>query len=236
MCGALATSDAVGREDRAGEVEPLLDVDRIGGVLQRHAHLLGDRHEQVVEHLQHDRIGLGADRPGARERHHALQQQMVLGGDRGAPAVLDHDGLVRLDDDGGACDLVAGRKLVAGVDRGLVPGAAGEEFACGGRARAACRASSCGAFAELGAAADRLDRHRLDHQLLAAVDEAEARLVRLLEGGFHLGKRARLDHQRRVGAGVADVGAHDHLDLARPARPGPRPRPWRPCRAARPRA
>ena len=69
------------------------------------------------------------------------------------------------------------------------------------------------ALAELGAAADRLDRHRLDHQLLGAVDEAEARLVGLLEGGFHFGERAGFDHQRRVGAGVADMGADDHLDL-----------------------
>ena len=52
-------------EDRAGEVETLLDVDRIGGVLQRHAHLLGDRHEEVVEDFEHHRIGVGADRvPG----------------------------------------------------------------------------------------------------------------------------------------------------------------------------
>ena len=35
-------------------------------------------------------------------------------------------------------------------------------------------------LAEFGAAADRFHRHRLDHHLLAAVDEAEARLVRLL--------------------------------------------------------
>ena len=55
---------AVAVEHRAGEIEPLLDVDRIGGVLQRHAHLLGDRHEQIVEHFEHDRIGAGAD--GAR--------------------------------------------------------------------------------------------------------------------------------------------------------------------------
>ena len=58
---------AVCVEDRAGEVEPLLDVHRVGGVLQRHAHLLGDRHEQVVEHLQHHRIGLRADRVSALE-------------------------------------------------------------------------------------------------------------------------------------------------------------------------
>ena len=43
---------------------------------------------------------------------------------------------------------------------------------------------------ELRAAADRLDRHRFDHQLLALVDEAEARFVRGLERGFHRGERA----------------------------------------------
>ena len=53
---------ARGIEQRAGEVEPLLDVDRVGGVLQPQAHLLGDGHEQVVEDLEHHRVGLGADR------------------------------------------------------------------------------------------------------------------------------------------------------------------------------
>ena len=62
ICGALATSAPSRVEDGAGEIEPLLDVDRIGGVLQRHAHLLGDRHEEVVEDFQHHRVGLGADR------------------------------------------------------------------------------------------------------------------------------------------------------------------------------
>lgn len=41
-------------------------------------------------------------------------------------------------------------------------------------------------FAELGAAADRFDRDGFDHELLGAVDEAEARLVCLLEGRLHL--------------------------------------------------
>jgi hypothetical protein len=63
MCGALATSAPVGVEHCAGEVEPLLDVHRIGGVLQRHAHLLGDRHEQVVEHFEQHRVGLRCRAP-----------------------------------------------------------------------------------------------------------------------------------------------------------------------------
>ena len=50
-------------ENGAGEVEPLLDVDRARGVLQRIAHLLGDRDEEIVEHFEQDRIGMLA---GAR--------------------------------------------------------------------------------------------------------------------------------------------------------------------------
>ena len=57
MCGALAISSPRGVEQRAREVEPLLDVHRVGGVLQPQAHLLGDVHEQVVEDLQHHRVG-----------------------------------------------------------------------------------------------------------------------------------------------------------------------------------
>ncbi len=63
---------AGGVEHRAGEIEPLLDVHRLRGVAQRFAHLLGDGHEQVVEHLQQHRIGGGAEafalaRDGARQ-------------------------------------------------------------------------------------------------------------------------------------------------------------------------
>ncbi len=77
------------------------------------------------------------------------------------------------------------------------------------------RVRFAGFLAELGAAADRFDRHRLDHHLLGAVDEAEARLVRLLEGALHRGQGARRHHQRRVGAGITNVRAHEDLDLAR---------------------
>ncbi len=53
-------------EEGAGKVEPLLDVHGIGCVLERHAHLLGDRHEEMVEDLEHDRISFGADRLAMR--------------------------------------------------------------------------------------------------------------------------------------------------------------------------
>ena len=94
------------------------------------------------------------------ERHGALQQQVVLGGDLGAPAVLDHDGLVRLDDDRGAHDALAGRELLA-RDRRRPRASRRRRRSCvrvGGRGAVACRHW----LGDLRAAADRLDRHRLD--------------------------------------------------------------------------
>ena len=60
-CGALATRAPVAIEHGAGEIEPLLDVHRLRGVAQRFAHLLGDGHEQVVEHLEQHGVGGGAE-------------------------------------------------------------------------------------------------------------------------------------------------------------------------------
>ena len=57
---------AVGVEHRAGEIEPLLDVDAGRGRLQRDAHFLGDGHEQVVENLEPDRDRRRCRSPSAR--------------------------------------------------------------------------------------------------------------------------------------------------------------------------
>jgi hypothetical protein len=48
-------------EKGAGKIEPLLDVDRMGGVGQGHAHLLSNGHEEVAEDLEQHRIGPGAE-------------------------------------------------------------------------------------------------------------------------------------------------------------------------------
>ena len=127
-----------------------------------------------------------ADGVAAHQRHGALQHQMILGGDLGAPAVFDHHGLVRLHHDRRTHDLVAGRKLRAGKDRRVMPGAAGiETGGANGRGQGRGRdvEHRLGKFR---AAADRLDRHGFDDELFGLVDEAEARLVRRFERGFHL--------------------------------------------------
>ena len=210
MCGALATSAPVAVEHRAGKVEPLLDVHRIGGVLQRHAHLLGDRHEEVVEHLQHHRVGLGAERCLAPLLLGAAQQHMVLGGDLRLPAGLDHDRLVALDDQRRAGDLAGPASGLAPVDaarrarrrrRRSCAAVAGLRPSPGASGRSV--SSRPCARAVLALDVDRLDDHRL-----VVVDEAELRLVRRLEAAWRASRSSRaakLHRQRRVGAVVADV-------------------------------
>ena len=112
---------AVAVEKRAGEIEPLLDVDRMGGVLQRHAHLLGDRHEQIVEHLQHHRIGFRSDRIAFRARRGACERQVIVSGHFGAPAGFQDDGLVVLDNKCRPEDLMSRLKLPAQKDAGVAP-------------------------------------------------------------------------------------------------------------------
>ena len=173
---------------------------------------------------------------------------MVLGRQLRLPAVLDHDSLVRLNDDGGAGDLVARREQIAREYAGVVPVPAGEEARAPrwrGQGRVGDGLRRLGEFR---AAADGFDRHRFDDKLLRGVDEAETRQMRGLEGGLHLfnrhsGRRRRrrsgIDNpglwiwisglaaarltrndgiggndQRRVGAGVTDVGSDMHGDIA----------------------
>ena len=109
-------------ENGTGEIEPFLDVDRIGGVLQRDAHLLGDRHEQVVENLQHNRIGIsGTDGVLAHFRLETPHDDVVSRRDLGAPAGLDNDRLVGFDDQRRSVDLLTGRQMFAQIDAGVVP-------------------------------------------------------------------------------------------------------------------
>ena len=178
---------AVAVEHRAGKIEPLLDIDRIGGVLQGHAHLLGNRHEEIVEHFEHDRIGAGADRPRPRQFFDPPQHQVILGGQLGLPTMLDHHGLMRLDDDRRAFHLVSRRQRFAQIDERAPPFTAGEEALAARRRRQLRAFYLVRGFFEARAAAHGFDGRRLEHQRFFAVDKAEARFVRPLEGGFYLG-------------------------------------------------
>ena len=90
----------------AAEVEPLLDVDRGGGGLQRHAHFLRDGHEQIVEDFEADGIDLGTDGVLAFEWHGAGHDKCAVPRPLGAPAGLDDDGRGGVEDKGGAESLL----------------------------------------------------------------------------------------------------------------------------------
>jgi hypothetical protein len=180
---------ALAVEHRAGKVEPFLDVDRIGGVLQRHPHLLGDRHEEMVEDLEHDGIGLGADRLAPLHRLDASEEHMVLRRDRGAPALFDDDRLVRLDDEHRPVDGRADWQRLAQIDIRLAPRAVGKETRHAGRSGRRWRGHATLMFSKARGAACRLDRHRLNGDRLGAIDEAEPAFVRAFERAPHRGGR-----------------------------------------------
>jgi hypothetical protein len=75
--GRVGHEIAPGIEERAGEIEPFLDVHGIGRVLQRRAHLFGDVHEEVVEHLEHHRVGIGAQAPFRARRLDTFEDEVA---------------------------------------------------------------------------------------------------------------------------------------------------------------
>jgi hypothetical protein len=104
---------SAGIEQRAAEIQPLLDVDRVGRVLQAQTHLLGDVHEQVVEHLEHDGIRAGAERGPRRPRANAAQFQVSCRRHERAPPGFDHDRGIALSDDGRPLKHGAGLEALA---------------------------------------------------------------------------------------------------------------------------
>jgi len=119
--GCVGDELAVAVENGAGEVETLLDVHRVGGVLKCNAHLLGDRHEEIVEDLQHDRIGLGSDGLAVRPSLNPRQVKMIAVRHLGAPSGLHDDGLVIFDDQCRAGDTLARIQCRAAIDLRIVP-------------------------------------------------------------------------------------------------------------------
>ena len=197
-------------KQRTGKIEALLDVDRAGGVGERRAHLLGDRHVEVVEDLQQHRVGTG---PGAcrRARGAACQQQFAAWRYFGLPAGFDHRRCAGIGEQGGAGDARARRQRVAEVDGRLLPSAFGIDPGPR-RGRRRCRRHVRKLRGRRFVAADRLHRQRLDHQRAVRHQEAVALQVLRGEGGTHRFRASPVDGQRGVGAGVLDVGARMQRD------------------------
>ena len=200
-------------EQGAGEVEPLLDVHRVGGVLQAQPHLLGDRHEQVVEDLEQHGVDLRADRLALLARRDPLQDQLVERRDLGLPARVDHRGGVGLGDDRRPVDAVARARLGPSVQRRVEPAAVEPgAHACRRLQRRAAFGARGGNVFRILAPADGFDGHRLRDQGTLAHEERVALRVLRLELRLHVGERAVRNDERRIGSFVAQVHAPQDRD------------------------
>jgi len=193
-------------EQRARKVETLLDVHGVRRVRERHAHLLGDRHEQVVEHFQQHGVGIGADRMRALDRHDALEKEMIEGGQRRAPPVLDHRRRIGLADHRRPVDRVAGTQILAREHGGVMPCAVRVEPIGAQRRQRGARGERGPLVLHVLCLADRLDGNRLDNERLARHQKAVLLSVAALEfRGHECGVVLRRNRQCRVGAFVFQV-------------------------------
>ena len=137
---------------------------------------------------------------------------MVFCCDLGAPAVFDDDRLMRLDDEGRPIDARADMKRLARKDIRLSPGPMRKE---------ACRAGGNGRrgrwrwvnpFDDPRRAAYGLDRHRLDDDRLAPINEAEAAFVGAFERAPHCRRSRERNLDRRIGTRIAQLRAAMDLD------------------------
>ena len=200
-------------EQGAGEVQPLLDIDRVGGVLQRRAHLVGDGHELVVEDFEHDRVDGGSHGVLPRQPFDPAQQQIATRQALRPPAHLHH-----------------GRARVFGQQRRAVDGLSfSQPRSLEHRHGPRCAAQMHRAVVDLRRAGQRrqvqrrvlpraahaLDLEHLHHQSGSIGPKAIALLV-----GIDKGSREHLDaiqrqRQALVRPGRADVDTLVDADLVR---------------------
>ena len=217
-------------EQRAAEIQSFLDVHRIGCVLQLQTHLLGDVHEQVVEHLQQHRIGLRTCRVGHHTRHPALQQQVIQLGQSRFPTGFHDRRCVLLRDDGWTGNRIARAQVFANHQRAVEPLTTAKHAH---RFTARHFAQFMNSVARLGrrvAIHHRLHRNRFHHQALALHQKGEPLTVSGLKArpnrslrSFDLQRRSERSwrtvkrpghHQRRITALITHMHTVQHPDLA----------------------
>src|SRR5258708_30017181 len=86
-------------EDRAGKIEPLLDIDARCRRLERDSHFLGNRHEEIVENFEANRIDICADGLGAAERDYSGENESPIEGPFGAPPLPHEYGRSRFENE-----------------------------------------------------------------------------------------------------------------------------------------
>ena len=173
-------------KQRARKIQALLDVHRVRGVLQLQAHLLGDVHEQVVEHLEQHRVHPRASGVLHRTCLDPLQHQMVQCGQLCAPAGLDHSGGIALGDDGRAGDVVACAQILSHHQGSLHPLALGVHAHSVASRHLAHRVGQTLLLGSGIAGNDGLDGHGLHHQAFAGHEKRKALAVGCLKGRLNL--------------------------------------------------
>ena len=187
-------------EQRAREIEPLLDVDRCRGRLEDYAHFLGNRHEEVVENFQFDRIDFGARRTFAVDRFGTGQHEAAFLGQTASPAWLDHGGRCGIDDQGRTIDRHASSQGNAFHRRPDARGRARDGHRLGpGRAETARRSPG-------------FDAERLDDDFRFVIGITEALAVQGTKGAIHRVPVPVLDREEAVAALESQSGATFDLD------------------------
>ena len=168
-------------EQRAREVEPLLDVDGVRRAFQHLAHVFGDLREAVVEDLEHDGLVVVARLPRARTDG-AQEPQAALVVAPGLPAGIDDDRRARRDEDRRPVDDVRA-DIVETVHAGIVLLPVTEQPARADRRR---RPLVVGArLPDIDTVDDDLADAQRGHLRRRACAHAEALFVRQLEVGDH---------------------------------------------------
>nr|CAD6595171.1 hypothetical protein RFYW14_00002 [Pseudorhizobium flavum] len=137
---------------------------------------------------------------------------MIERGDLERPAILDHDRLVRLDDEAWAGGAGAGADVGATVDRRLTPFSAREETCLLGGSGSG-GVDSMGRLGGFRTAADSFDLVGLEDYLSVLEDEAELLAMKRFEHLRHFRNGRNRDSKGRVGALVAQMRAMDDVGI-----------------------
>ena len=203
-----------GVEQRAREIEPLLDVHRARGLLQHDAHLLGDVHVEPVEDFEMHRVrtvGIGRGRPGDPAR--PQQPQDAAGGHGRDPTRCDPAGRAPLDHQRRTRDDHPRPEVAALVQRNVMPRAVEPGPRVCGRQQRGGRSGRCldGLVIPV-AFFPGLGRDRRDHDAIRVIRKSVQSRMSLEEGPAQRGCRLPLDFDRRVRAREPQLRRAPHGD------------------------
>ena len=199
--GRIRHQIALPVKDGTGKIQPFLDVDRPGRIGQRGPHLVGDRHEQIVENLKQHRIGFGSGSRRTLRRKSPLQHKVCQRIHPGRPPGLDNDGPGRLGDHhrAGQHDALHQARAVMQRHGRPAPRPHGQRT---GRPRKPrrrmCRVLHAGF-------ADSLGTEHFEQKITLGREEPEPRPVQHLEGGLQGCGRPERYIQRLMGPGIAQM-------------------------------